>query len=76
MNWRGRPLTSHEVVVDLIGSTTTSAGLRVRSELDTGTCPTKVKVTKKEVEALPLTAHGFHGEWYYTFASATSNPAI
>ena len=47
MNWRGRPLTSHEVIVDLIGATTTSTGLKVRAELDQGYYPEGVKISKK-----------------------------
>ncbi len=70
MNWRGRPLISHEVIVDLIGATTTQAGLRVQVELDLGQYPTKVKVTDDEMARLQLTPHPFHGEWNYTLASA------
>ncbi len=66
MNWRGRPLTSHEVVIELIGATTTTTGLAVHAELDSGTYPTGIKITKKQVAALPITRHGFHGEWNYT----------
>jgi DDE family transposase len=65
MNWRGRPLTSHQIIVDLIGATRTSTGLTVRAELDTGTYPTGIKYTKKQVDALPITRHDFHGEWNY-----------
>ncbi|MCA1707853.1 MAG: ISAzo13 family transposase, partial [Actinobacteria bacterium] len=65
-NWRGRPLTSHEVVVNLIGATTNKKGLKVRAHLDTGYYPTGVKVTKTELAAVPLTKHDFHGDWNYT----------
>jgi hypothetical protein len=65
-NWRGRPLTSHEVVVNLIGNTTTKTGLKVLAHRDTGTYPLGVKHTKAEVEALPMTRHDFHGDWNYT----------
>jgi hypothetical protein len=68
MNWRGRPLVSHEVIVELIGATTTQAGLRVQAELDLGQYPTKVKVTDEEMASLHLTPHAFHGEWNYTLA--------
>ena len=44
LNWRGRPLTSHQIIVDLIGATTTATGLTVRAELDTGTYPTGIKI--------------------------------
>jgi predicted nucleic acid-binding protein len=74
MNWRGRPLVSHEVVVDLIGSTTTRTGLRVRAELDRGRYPTGVKVRDAELAAVPLIRHDWHGEWNYTITSATTRP--
>ncbi len=66
MNWRGRPLVSHDVVVELIGATTTRTGLRVRAERDLGLYPTKIKVTDEELAAVPLQKHAFHGEWNYT----------
>ena len=66
MNWRGRPLTSHEVVVDLIGATTTRSGLTVRAERDPGVYPKGIKVTDAELAAVPREAHRFHGEWNYT----------
>jgi transposase len=67
-NWRGRPLVSHEVIVDLIGATTTTTGLRVQAELDPGVYPTKIKVSDEEMAALHLTPHPFHGEWTYSIA--------
>lgn len=70
MNWRGRPLTSHEVIVDLIGATTTRTGLRVHAELDDGTYPTKVRVPDEQMTTLPLAPHDFHGEWNYTLTPA------
>ncbi len=66
MNWRGRPLTSHEVIVSLIGATTNRKGLKVRAHLDTGSYPKGVKVTDAELAAVPLTPHEFHGKWNYT----------
>lgn len=71
-NWRGRPLVSHEVVVNLIGATTNSKGLKVHAHLDTGYYPEGLKITKAQVEALPLTAHRFHGDWNYTVRPAHS----
>jgi hypothetical protein len=68
MNWRGRPLVSHEVVVNLIGATTTREGLQVQAERDTGSYPTKIKVLDAELAAVHLTPHAFHGEWNYTIA--------
>lgn len=64
-NWRGRPLLSRAVVVNLIGSTTTQCGLKVRSALDEGTYPTKQKVSDEEMAAIRITREEFHGEWNY-----------
>jgi transposase len=66
MNWRGRPLTSHEVIVQTIAATTTRTGLRVRAEVDAGAYDTGVKVSDRQMEALPLTRHDWHGDWNYT----------
>ncbi len=70
MNWRGRPLVSHEVVVNLIGATTTREGLQVQAERDTAAYPTKIKVSDADLAAVHLTPHAFHGEWNYTIAPA------
>jgi len=75
VNWRGRPLTSHEVVVELIGATTTSAGLTVQAVRDTGRYPTKIKVSAAELAMVQVTRHAFHGEWNYTIAPAMT-PSI
>ena len=66
MNWRGRPLTSHEVVVDLIAGTTTRTGLKVRAELDRASYPKGVAVTAEQLAAVPLQRHEWHGDWNYT----------
>jgi DDE family transposase len=66
MNWRGRPLTSHEVIVQTIAATTTRTGLRVRAELDASAYDTGVKVSDRQMDALPLTRHDWHGDWNYT----------
>jgi transposase len=66
MNWRGRPLISHEVIVNSIAATTTRTGLRVHAELDTAAYPTGVTVSDRQMEALPLTRHTWHGDWNYT----------
>jgi transposase len=68
MNWRGRPLSSHEVVVATIASTRTRAGLRVEAELDSGSYPVGLAVTREQFRALPVRAHAQHGEWNYTIA--------
>jgi hypothetical protein len=65
MNWRGRPLTSHEVIVQTIAATTTRTGLRVHAELDTSTYDTGVKISDRQMDALPLTRHDWHGDWNY-----------
>jgi Rhodopirellula transposase DDE domain len=66
MNWRGRPLTSHEVIVQTIAATTTATGLRVHAELDTSAYGTGVKISDRQMDALPLTRHDWHGDWNYT----------
>jgi transposase len=71
MNWRGRPLTTHQVIVDLISNTTTATGLTVHCVLDTDQFPTGIRYTSKDVDALPITRHDFHGEWNYTLRSPT-----
>src|SRR6266508_3355588 len=76
MNWLGRPLVSHEVVVALIGTKTTSTGLQVEAELDSGHYPTKIKVSDDELAALHITPHAFHGEWNYTIAPRELGPAL
>lgn len=68
MNWRGRPLTSHEVIVETIVATTTRSGLTVAAALDDGAYPAGVKISDHQIEALPLTKHDFHGDWNYTIA--------
>ena len=65
-NWRGKPLVSHEVVVNLIGATTTRGGLRVRTGLDTNQYPAGRIVSDDEIEALYLRRDAFHGEWNYS----------
>lgn len=66
MNWRGRPLESHQTVVQLIAATTTHSGLAVQAELDDRTYPKGTKITDEQMASLPLTRHDFHGEWNYT----------
>jgi hypothetical protein len=65
-NWRGRPLTTYEVIVNLIASTTTKTGLIVRAALDTDKYETAVEVKDEELARLRLTRAEFHGEWNYT----------
>ena len=73
MNWRGRPLTSHEVIVETIAATTTKTGLTVQAALDTGTYEKGIKISEKEMKALEqrsIRRHDFHGEWNYTLVPA------
>jgi hypothetical protein len=64
-NWRGRPLLSRRVVVNLIGHTTTNEGLRIKAKLDTKQYPLKLKISKKAMDALEIHPDKFHGEWNY-----------
>ena len=68
-NWRGRPLVSHEVIVNLISNTTTEAGLEIQAALDQGEYPTGIKISDKEMAKLKLEKDEFHGEWNYTLRS-------
>jgi len=70
-NWRGRPLVSREVVVNLIGHTTTKTGLSIRSELDERSYPTGREVTDEQMEGLSIRRDKFHGEWNYTIRPRT-----
>ncbi len=64
-NWRGKPLTSLQVIVSLIAATTTATGLRVHSELDTASYPSGIKVSDKDVSGINLRRDKFHGDWNY-----------
>jgi len=68
-NWRGKPLESHEVVVSLIGGTSSSTGLRIRAALERGPYPTGIKVSKAEMEEIRLKRSDFHGDWNDTILS-------
>src|SRR5229473_1301674 len=75
-NWRARPLTSHEVIINTIAATTTKTGLTITAELDTGTYPTGIKITDREMKAFEktrLNRHHFHGNWNYTIDPATTH---
>ncbi len=71
LNWRGRPLISHEVIVSLIAATTTRKGLKVMAQLDTTLYPKGIKVSDDEFASIRLARDDFHGEWNYTI---TPNP--
>ncbi len=73
MNWRGRPLTSHEVIVNLIANTTTRTGLRVQAELDQSEYPKGIKISDQQMRNLEeqhLRRHDWHPEWNYTLCPA------
>jgi Rhodopirellula transposase DDE domain len=74
MNWRGRPLVSHEVVVKLIGATMTKTGLKVKAKLDKRKYPLKVKITDEQMRSLNVEPHKFHGEWNYTIRPRKQQP--
>jgi hypothetical protein len=65
-NWRGRPLTSHDLIVKLIGSTTTRSGLKVRAALDTARYESGIKVSDEALNAVRIERDEFHGEWNYS----------
>ena len=69
-NWRGRPLVSHEVVINLIAATTTKKGLKIQAELDKGRYPTGITVSDEELEAVNLNRADFHGDWNYRIIPA------
>jgi hypothetical protein len=75
MNWRGRPLASHEVIVNSIAATTTRTGLTVHAELDPGSYPTGTEISDAQMAAVPLARHRFHGDWNYTIHPRPVPPA-
>jgi transposase len=64
-NWRGRPLISREVVVNLIANTTTTTGLKVRAVLDEGQYPTGIEINDEQYDSIDIERESFHGEWNY-----------
>jgi hypothetical protein len=74
MNWRGRPLTSHEVIVQSIAATTTRTGLCVHAELDTGAYAIGIEISDAQIAALPMRRHRFHGDWNYTLHPRHEQP--
>ena len=72
-NWRGRPLVSHEVVVNLIAATTTETGLEVACELDHNSYPAGIKVSKGDMAGIRLWRDKFHGEWNYNILPQMRN---
>ena len=73
-NWRGKPLVSHQVIIQLIGATTTEAGLSVTCDIDRADYPKGVTVSDAEMAALKIQHHAFQGEWNYTIAPRENPP--
>jgi len=73
LNWRGKPLTSYQVVIELIASTTTNTGLTVYARLDETTYPQKIKITDEQIAAVNITGHQFHPEWNYIISPSVVN---
>ena len=73
-NWRGKPLVSLQTIVQLIAATTTDTGLKVRCAIDPKTYQAGVKVTDREMDAINILRHSFHGDWNYTISPKASVP--
>jgi Rhodopirellula transposase DDE domain len=73
-NWRGRPLESLETIINLIGATTTTTGLTVTAELDTGDYPIGVKISNQQMKDLPISHDAWHAEWNYTLHPQHDTP--
>ena len=77
MNWRAKPLVSYQVIIDLIGATTTDKGLTVRCELDDAAYQKGIKVSDAEMATINIVRDAFHGEWNYTISPGNrSNGAV
>jgi Rhodopirellula transposase DDE domain len=72
MNWRGKPLTSYRIIVELVAGTTTATGLRILADRDEGSYPIGVEVTDQQLEAVPITGHSWHPDWNYEIATKPS----
>ena len=73
-NWRGKPLLSHEVIINLIAATSTRTGLKVYARLDERDYPKKIVVTDEQLAAVNLKGHQFHPEWNYTISPTPTEP--
>ena len=67
-NWRGRPLISRAVIINLIGNTTTNEGLTINADLDTNSYPKGIKISDEDMATINIKRHKFHGDWNYTIA--------
>ena len=75
-NWRGRPLVSHQVIVDLIAATSTKTGLKVHAQIDTNRYPAGLKVSDQELAAVNLERNPFHGDWNYKISPWTNETVV
>ena len=73
-NWRGKPLVTHQVIVNLISATKTKTGLRVRSRLDERVYPKGRRISDKQLATVNLEPYVFHGEWNYTIHPMDTAP--
>jgi Rhodopirellula transposase DDE domain len=73
-NWRGKPLVSHQVIIQLIGGTTTGTGLTIACDIDANSYPKGIKIPDAEMRALNIQQHTFHGEWNYTISPIQPQP--
>ena len=73
-NWRGQPLLTHQVIIELICATRTDGGLVVRCRLDEADYPNGIVVSDRDLAAVNLSCDDFHGEWNYTIAPKSLKP--
>jgi hypothetical protein len=73
-NWRGKPLVSHQVIIQLIAGTTTGTGLTIACDIDANSYPKGIKIPDAEMRALNIQQHTFHGEWNYTISPIQPQP--
>jgi hypothetical protein len=76
INWRGKPLTSYQAIINLIAATTTSTGLKVYARLGQSVYETKIKVTDAELATVKIERHAFHSDWNYTVYPTTPKPSV
>ena len=75
-NWRGKPLISHEVIINLIANTTTEKGLEIQCVLDENKYPKGIKISDKELAKVNIKREDFHGEWNYTIEPSDENAQV